>query len=111
MAGDTVDLSLSAEALDVLIDLYSDDGTDDLAISCNLVCKLQQILPSYREHFKREKSQHREDKVLLATVADNLPQFIKYKAARARNISPSKENNKCGTSKAVNSSKKGKKRK
>ena len=43
MSGEDNELWVSAEALDVIIDIFSDDKTDKLAAKCNLVENLKRI--------------------------------------------------------------------
>ncbi|XP_018020653.1 HEAT repeat-containing protein 3 [Hyalella azteca] len=80
----------NAEALDVIIDLYSDDRTDFLAAQCDLVTRLRNIVHYFNARYKQNKKNLAEHRVLLITVKDNLPAFIKYKEPRVLNADPSK---------------------
>lgn len=48
VAGHDKELWVSAEALDVIIDLYSDDKTDKLAQQVHLVDTLKEIQPQFK---------------------------------------------------------------
>lgn len=70
--------------MDVLIDLYSDDRTDRLALECSLIEQLRLVLEYFNARFRKEKQDLDEHRVLIITVKDNLPAFIKYKEPRVR---------------------------
>ncbi|XP_013191284.2 HEAT repeat-containing protein 3 [Amyelois transitella] len=71
-----------AEAIDTLIDLYSEDESDQLAAKVKLVDKLNLLAPSLRNKARQQKRLPKEYKVLVNTVVSNLPRFIKYKKQR-----------------------------
>lgn len=77
------ELWVSAEALDVVIDLYSDDKTDKLAHHAHLVDRLKGIQPQFKSKHHQQKKKLGEHRALVLTVRDNLVAFIKYKGARA----------------------------
>lgn len=77
------ELWVSAEALDVIIDLYSDDKTDKLASLTYLVDSLKGIQPNFKSKYQKQKKQLGDHRALVLTVRDNLMSFIKYKAPRA----------------------------
>ncbi|XP_071540562.1 HEAT repeat-containing protein 3 [Panulirus ornatus] len=76
------ELWVSAEALDVLIDLYSDDKTDKLAHHVRLVERLKGIQPQFKSKHQQQKKKLGEHRALILTVRDNLVAFIKYKSRR-----------------------------
>ncbi|XP_026758786.1 HEAT repeat-containing protein 3 [Galleria mellonella] len=71
-----------AEALDTLIDLYSEDETDEIAAKVKLVDKLTVLAPIIKNKARQQKRLPKEYKVLVSTVVSNLPRFIKYKKGR-----------------------------
>ncbi|KAG0729926.1 HEAT repeat-containing protein 3 [Chionoecetes opilio] len=77
------ELWVSAEALDVLIDLYSDDKTDKLAHHVHLTDRLRGIQPQFKTKHQQQKKRLGDHKALVLTVKDNLGGFIKYKGPRA----------------------------
>ncbi|XP_068236196.1 HEAT repeat-containing protein 3 isoform X2 [Palaemon carinicauda] len=77
------ELWVSAEALDVIIDLYSDDKTDKLAFQTCLVDSLKGIQPNFKSKYQKQKKKLGDHGALVMTVKDNLLAFIKYKAPRA----------------------------
>ncbi|XP_045601553.1 HEAT repeat-containing protein 3 isoform X2 [Procambarus clarkii] len=77
------ELWVSAEALDVIIDLYSDDKTDKLAHNTHLVDRLKGIQPQFKSKHHQQKKKLGEHRALVLTVRDNLVAFIKYKSPRA----------------------------
>jgi len=90
-AGTDKELYVSAECLDVLIDLYSDDRTDKLASDLDLIPRLSEISDYFNARVKKEKKTVKEHKVLVTTVKDNLSEFIRYKRPRAYNADPTKK--------------------
>ncbi|KAJ2947909.1 hypothetical protein O0L34_g9700 [Tuta absoluta] len=68
-----------AEAIDTLVDLYSEDETDGLAAKVKLVEKLQVLAPILKNKARQQKRLPKEYKVLVSTATSNLPRFIKYK--------------------------------
>lgn len=75
-----------AEAIDTLIDLYSEDNTDILAAKIKLVDKLQILVPVLRNKARQQKKLPKDYKVLVTTVNSNLPRFIKYKKQRVAKL-------------------------
>lgn len=71
-----------AEAVDTLVDLYSEDETDVLAAKVKLVEKLSSLAPILRNKARQQKRLPKEYKVLVSTANSNLPRFIKYKKDR-----------------------------
>ncbi|XP_039758896.1 HEAT repeat-containing protein 3 [Pararge aegeria] len=71
-----------AEAIDTLVDLYSEDETDLLAAKVKLVEKLSVLAPILKNMARNSKKLPKEYKVLVTTANSNLPRFIKYKKAR-----------------------------
>lgn len=93
LAGTDQSLLVSAEALDVVMDLYAEDNTDRLALETRLLDRLPQILDYFNARYKRARRdealmQHR---VLFVTVKENLPEFIKYKMPRVKNVDSEKK--------------------
>lgn len=77
------DLILLSEAMDSLIDLFSDDDTDSLAQKVNLVDKLQSWEKDIKVLMKSSKKILDGEKLaLVTTVQTNLHAFIQYKRNR-----------------------------
>lgn len=83
VAAQDSELWVSAEALDVIIDLYSDDKTDRLAYQTCLVDSLKEIQPNFKSKYQKQKRRLVDHGALVMTVKDNLLAFIKYKGPRA----------------------------
>lgn len=83
VAAQDSELWVSAEALDVIIDLYSDDKTDRLAYQTCLVDSLKEIQPNFKSKYQKQKRRLGDHGALVMTVKDNLLAFIKYKGPRA----------------------------
>ncbi|XP_030040343.2 HEAT repeat-containing protein 3 [Manduca sexta] len=71
-----------AEAIDTIVDLYSEDETDALAAKVNLVDKLMVLTPILKNKARQQKKLPKEYKVLVSTAVSNLPRFIRYKKDR-----------------------------
>ncbi|XP_063844493.1 HEAT repeat-containing protein 3-like isoform X1 [Scylla paramamosain] len=81
------ELWVSAEALDVIIDLYSDDKTDKLAHHVRLTDRLRGIQPQFRAKYQQQRKRLGDHRALVLTVKDNLGGFIKYKGPRISKFS------------------------
>lgn len=90
VAANDEELWVSAEALDVLIDLYSDDKTDQLAQTTQLVDRFKAIGPQFKAKYQAQKKKLGEHRALVLTVRDNLVSFTKYKAGRVKNLANKK---------------------
>ncbi|XP_038207905.1 HEAT repeat-containing protein 3 isoform X2 [Zerene cesonia] len=75
-----------AEAIDTLVDLYSEDETDSIAANVKLVEKLASLAPILKNKARQQRKLPKEYKVLVSTASSNLPRFIKYKKARINNL-------------------------
>ncbi|KPI94899.1 HEAT repeat-containing protein 3 [Papilio xuthus] len=75
-----------AEAIDTLVDLYSEDETDVLAAKVKLVEKLSILAPILKNKARQQRKLPKEYKVLVSTATSNLPRFIKYKKGRVANL-------------------------
>ncbi|XP_041975497.1 HEAT repeat-containing protein 3 [Aricia agestis] len=67
-----------AEAIDTIVDLYSEDETNELAAKIKLPEKLAGLAPILRNKARQQKKLPKEYKVLVNTANSNLPRFIKY---------------------------------
>lgn len=81
------ELWVSAEALDVIIDMYSDDKTDRLAHLVHLIDRLRGIQPGFKAKHHQQRKRLGDHRALVLTVRDNLGGFIKYKGPRAGKFS------------------------
>lgn len=81
------ELWVSAEALDVIIDLYSDDKTDKLAHHVHLTERLRGIQPQFKAKYQQQRKRLGDHRALVLTVKDNLGGFIKYKGPRISKFS------------------------
>ncbi|XP_026319667.1 HEAT repeat-containing protein 3 isoform X2 [Hyposmocoma kahamanoa] len=75
-----------AEAVDTLVDLYSEDETDALAAKVKLVDKLAVFVPILKNKARQQKRLPKAYKALVTTASSNLPRFIKYKKGRVNII-------------------------
>ncbi|KOB71817.1 71 kDa protein [Operophtera brumata] len=81
------DVWVLAEAVDTIIDLYSEDETDVIAAKEDLVQKLTILLPVLKLKARQQKKLPKKYKVLVSTALTNLPRFIKYKRDRVSKVS------------------------
>ncbi|CAG9117502.1 unnamed protein product [Plutella xylostella] len=75
-----------AEAVDTVVDLYSEDETDALAARVKLVEKLTVLAPILKNKARQQKRLPKEYKVLVSTAVSNLPRFIQYKRTRVAKL-------------------------
>ncbi|KAG8179040.1 hypothetical protein JTE90_016049 [Oedothorax gibbosus] len=73
------DMWVTAEALDVIFDVFAEDHIDSIAKEINLVEKLQHILPILKGKIKQQRKTFGENIPVIMTARDNLLRFIKYK--------------------------------
>lgn len=78
-------LSVIAEALDSIMDVFAEDSTDLVAYELGLVKRLGIIAPALRNKFRQEQKKSGEHHALMSTVARNINRFIKYKGSRLKN--------------------------
>ncbi|XP_050681305.1 HEAT repeat-containing protein 3 [Leptidea sinapis] len=67
-----------AEAIDTIVDLYSEDETNEIAAKVKLADKLSILSPILKNKARQQKKLPKEYKVLVSTTCSNLPRFIKY---------------------------------
>ncbi|RVE48529.1 hypothetical protein evm_006840 [Chilo suppressalis] len=89
------DVWVLAEAIDTLVDLYSEDETDILAVKVKLIDKLSILAPILKNKARQQRRLPKEYKVLVSTATSNLPRFIKYKKARLSNFYENRRTNGC----------------
>ncbi|KAL4712761.1 hypothetical protein ACJJTC_008058 [Scirpophaga incertulas] len=75
-----------AEAVDTIVDLYSEDETDPLAAKVKLIDKLNILAPILKSKARQQKRLPKEYKVLVNTATSNLPRFITYKKTRLNSM-------------------------
>ena len=75
-----------AEAIDTIIDIYSEDETDILAAKVKLTDKLSVLAPLLKNKARQQKRLPKEYKALVTTASSNLPRFIKYKKERVSRL-------------------------
>ncbi|XP_076067823.1 HEAT repeat-containing protein 3 isoform X2 [Oratosquilla oratoria] len=75
-----------AEALDALIDMFSDDKTDHLAHNTHLVDRMKGLQPIFKEKHQQKKKKLGDHRALVMTVRDNLASFTKYKENRVAKV-------------------------
>ena len=81
-------LRVALEGLDKLMDVFSEDDTDQVFANLNLLRKLQQISSLLKSRIKKErKSLADEDLAVASTVKLNLQRFIGYKEKRMKQVS------------------------
>ncbi|KAK4302223.1 hypothetical protein Pmani_025673 [Petrolisthes manimaculis] len=78
------ELWVSAEAIDSIIDIYSNDNTDNIANHNHLIQHLKDINTHFQAKVKQNKKVLGEHTALVLTVKDNITQFIKYKSKRLK---------------------------
>ncbi|XP_012263420.2 HEAT repeat-containing protein 3 [Athalia rosae] len=71
-----------AETLDALMDVYTEDETNELAAQVELVDKLRLIAPILNAKIRQQKKKLGDNFLVVSTVRTNLIRFIKYKGAQ-----------------------------
>eukprot|EP00045_Choanoeca_perplexa_P016688 m.227894 g.227894 ORF g.227894 m.227894 type:complete len:194 (+) comp17331_c0_seq5:1213-1794(+) len=77
LAAQEADLWVRLEALDALIDIFSDDDKDDMFQSLSLLPLMAQAVPYIQAAQPAGLSEEQQDR--LAEMQDNLPRFVAYK--------------------------------
>lgn len=75
-----------AETLDAIMDIYSEDASDQLASEIKLVEKLHTLLPLFKNKVRQQKKSLGDNIAVVSTVNTNITRFIKYKEKRIRNL-------------------------
>ena len=79
------DLRVVTESLDKLFDVFTEDYTDNIFFSLNLIPKLKSIENSFKIKLKMQKGELSPDSVGIINMAKlNLKRFIKYKEKRCK---------------------------
>ena len=74
-----------AESLDAIMDIYSEDDSDQLATEIGLVEKLHGLLPHFKAKVRQQKKSLGDNVAIVSTVNTNITRFIKYKEKRIKN--------------------------
>jgi len=87
-----VELRVVSEALDKIIDMFTEDETDKLCTQVGLIGKLKKLQPGfrtklslYKQQRKSEGGNYAETIAMANMVKNNLNRFIKYKEKRCGN--------------------------
>jgi len=79
------DLRVVTESLDKLFDAFTEDYTDNVFFSLNMLSKLKAIENSYKIKLKMQKLELSSDSLaIISDVKLNLRRFIKYKEKRCK---------------------------
>ncbi|XP_054720951.1 LOW QUALITY PROTEIN: HEAT repeat-containing protein 3-like [Uloborus diversus] len=73
------DIWLTAESLDVIMDVFAEDHLDGIAQEICLVDKLTHLLPLLKGKIKQQRKSLGEHLPVIMTAKTNLLRFIKYK--------------------------------
>jgi len=76
------DLRVVAESLDKLMDVLSEDDSDELFAQMKLLAKLKQLLPSVKVKMEQQKKSLGDNFPIVKMAKTNLQRFIKYKEKR-----------------------------
>lgn len=82
---------IMAECLDIIMDIFMEDETDQLAEEIELVDGLHCLVPIFKHKTQVQKKQLGDNAALVSTVNANIKRFIKYKEKRLRNMSKKKQ--------------------
>jgi hypothetical protein len=87
-----VELRVVSEALDKIVDMFTEDETDKLCTQVGLIGKLKKLQPVfrtklslYKQKRKSEGGNYAETIAMANMVKNNLHRFIKYKEKRCGN--------------------------
>ncbi|XP_043258219.1 HEAT repeat-containing protein 3 [Colletes gigas] len=75
-----------AESLDTIMDIYSEDESNQLASEINLVEKLRTLVPLFKHKVRQQKKILRDNVAIVSTVNTNITRFIKYKEKQIKNV-------------------------
>ncbi|XP_043496613.1 HEAT repeat-containing protein 3 [Polistes fuscatus] len=75
---------INAECLDALMDIFSDDETDQLAKELGITTELSELLIAFKQKVRQQKHLLRDKRDIISTVNDNIPRLIKYKEKRLK---------------------------
>ncbi|XP_014616972.1 PREDICTED: HEAT repeat-containing protein 3 isoform X1 [Polistes canadensis] len=75
---------INAECLDALMDIFSDDETDQLAKELCITTTLSELLLAFKQKVREQKHLLRDKSDIISTVKDNIPRLIKYKEKRLK---------------------------
>lgn len=75
---------INAECLDSLMDIFSDDETDQLAKELGITTELSELLIAFKQKVRQQKHLLRDKRDIISTVNDNIPRLIKYKEKRLK---------------------------
>ncbi|XP_076233884.1 HEAT repeat-containing protein 3 [Calliopsis andreniformis] len=73
-----------AEALDAIMDVYSEDDSDQLASKIELVKRLHTVLPYFKNKVRQQKKTLGDNVAIVSTVNANITRFIRYKEKRIK---------------------------
>lgn len=73
------ELTVTAEALDAIFDVFAEDHLDSIARDINLVERLKQVLPSLKSKINSQRKTLGEHYPIVVTAKTNLVRFIRYK--------------------------------
>ncbi|XP_024877471.1 HEAT repeat-containing protein 3 isoform X1 [Temnothorax curvispinosus] len=71
-----------AESIDAIMDIFTEDEIDHIAVDIKLVPKLLSIMPHFKNKMREQKKHLQDGTLVVATVNANLMRFIKYKQKR-----------------------------
>ncbi|XP_011869585.1 PREDICTED: HEAT repeat-containing protein 3-like [Vollenhovia emeryi] len=71
-----------AEAIDSIMDIYTEDDIDHIAADIKLVPNLQSIMPHFNNKMHQQKKHLQAGTLVVSTVSANLMRFIRYKQKR-----------------------------
>ncbi|XP_071578483.1 HEAT repeat-containing protein 3 isoform X2 [Temnothorax nylanderi] len=71
-----------AESIDAIMDIYTEDEIDHIAVDIKLVPKLLSIMPHFKNKMREQKKHLQDGTLVVSTVNANLMRFIKYKQKR-----------------------------
>ncbi|XP_015177601.1 PREDICTED: HEAT repeat-containing protein 3 isoform X3 [Polistes dominula] len=73
---------IKAECLDAVMDIFSDDETDQLAVELSLTSTLPSLVQDFKERVRQQKHLLKDKSGIISTVNENIKRFIKYKIKR-----------------------------
>ncbi|KAI4490213.1 hypothetical protein M0802_010847 [Mischocyttarus mexicanus] len=75
---------VNAECLDALMDIFSNDETDQLAAEIRLTVQLSELVSVFKEKVRQQKRLLKDKMKIISTVNENITRFIEYKENRLK---------------------------
>ncbi|XP_017759343.1 PREDICTED: HEAT repeat-containing protein 3 [Eufriesea mexicana] len=75
-----------AESLDSIMDIYSEDNSNELANEIKLLDRLHTIVPAFKNKARQQRKTLGDNVAVVSTVNMNIMRFIRYKEKRIKSL-------------------------